>query len=92
MRQMTDTPDQTGTLCLSIVEAVASARGVAPEDFDTPLYEAVDTDALEVLFEQTVSGEERRGWVSFDYCGYRVVVDSDRHVSVEPLGETNGHR
>ena len=87
MRQPIATPDSPGSLCVTIVEAVADNEGVAPTELDVPLYKAVDIDALERLFEPTDTGDERRGYVSFEYAGYRVHVDSDRQVSVDPLDE-----
>lgn len=60
-------------LSQTIVEAVAEREEVDPEDLESPLYEAVNPDALNSLFEDDHSST---GAVSFMYKGYRVVVDS----------------
>jgi len=89
MRQPTTTTDGAGNLCVAIVEAVADREVVPATDLTVPLHEAVDTEALERLFEPSGAGGHRRGHVSFEYAGYRVVVDSDRQVSVDPLDASN---
>ncbi|MDS0281443.1 HalOD1 output domain-containing protein [Haloarcula onubensis] len=92
MRQPITTPDGAGSLCVAIVETVADEEGVDPTELDVPLNDAVDVGALEALFAPRADGAQRRGRVAFDYCGYRVVVDSDRRVSVDPLDETTVDR
>lgn len=65
-----------------VVSAVAAARGLDPTDLD-PLFEAIDPDALDDLYD-------RNGWgraqpsvrVEFTYCGCEVVVNGDGSVAV----------
>ncbi len=56
-----------------MVTAVTEANGTKPA---TPLYEAIDPDALEALYQH---GSPE---VNFEYIGYHVTVHSDRTVSV----------
>lgn len=62
------------SLSEAVVSAVADREGVDPSTLEPPLYEAVDTDALDMLF-RSGSGE-----VSFTYAGYRVTVDDRAEV------------
>lgn len=67
----------------TVVETVAEASGVAPMEIDQPLYEAVDPDALDRLFEpadEAVVG----GQVIFSYAGYEVTVTARGDVCVCP--------
>lgn len=71
-----------------VVEAIAAEEGVWPEDLSPPeyepLYEAINPQALDALFEPTKTGAERaRGRVTFCYCGYDVTVYADGSVSLE---------
>lgn len=71
----------TGTEPLSVVvvKAVADAERIDPLDLPAPLGDAVDPDALDVLFQNG------SGRVSFDYCGNEVTVDAEGSVNVTPL-------
>ncbi|MFC7137492.1 HalOD1 output domain-containing protein [Halobaculum litoreum] len=59
----------------AVLEAVADARDAPVESLTTPLYEAVDPEAVEALF---VGG---RGHVEFEYEGVVVRVAHDRTVT-----------
>lgn len=58
-----------------VLEAVAEAEGTTPTDLSVPLYEAVDPDALDRLFE--TGGDTAGGRVQFPYADYRVTVTVD---------------
>lgn len=64
----------------SVVEAVADADGVGPEELAPPLYDAIDPDALERLLA-TAPGTRR---VVFTYNGYEVTVRGDGSVAIDP--------
>jgi hypothetical protein len=71
-----------------IVRAVAAAEGVDPAELSPPLYDVVDTDAVDALFASGGSQPPPVGTrVSFTYNGYRVRVEGDGEVSVEPSGD-----
>lgn len=69
--------ETTESLTATVVRAVAEAKDAEPA---TPLYEAINPDALEDLY--------RRGSpeIRFEYVGYSVTIHSDRSVTVSELG------
>lgn len=69
----------------AVVEAVAAAEGVAPIALEPTLGSVIDVDALNELFEFR---DRTNGRVAFNYHGYRVTVDSDGRVTVEPVDES----
>ena len=70
-----------GDLSTRVLETLAAEIGCSPIEFHTPLYEVIDPDALNALFE----GGTRTGRVEFSYLGYRVVVDANGDVQVTRL-------
>ena len=81
-RGITDVPSQ------AIVEAVADAEGISPEELCPPAYEplhtVIDPESLDSLFAPRSDGRQRAtGTVSFRYCGYIVCVDSEGTVTLE---------
>lgn len=69
-------------LSTAVVRVTAEHTGNDPYDM-TPLYDVIDTDALEALFRPLGGRPGRRvGSVEFDYHGCRVSVDSEGRVSV----------
>lgn len=76
-------------LCTRITRQIAEYEGEADTP-DLPLYEVIDTDALERLFQPAESGSgDGGGVVSFTYCGYTVAVDSAGRVDVVPQGSSS---
>jgi Halobacterial output domain 1 len=65
-------PD-TESITAAVVTAVTEANGTKPV---TPLYDVIDPDALEALYQH---GSPE---VNFEYIGYHVTVHSDWTVSV----------
>ena len=61
-----------------ILDAVGRREGSHPLEFDRPLYDAIDPDALDALFR---SGTEDVT-VEFAYLGYRIVVKGDGEIDV----------
>lgn len=66
---------------LAVVRAVASREGVAPEELPEPLYDSIESDALDDLLE---TGPGR---VRFEYLGYEVTVRGTGDVELEPLAD-----
>lgn len=64
----------------AVVRAVADAEGVDPIDLDTPLYEAIDPDALDRLFESQKG--RPTGRLTFSYRGYDVCVTADGQLTL----------
>ncbi|RBI58768.1 hypothetical protein DMJ13_25550 [halophilic archaeon] len=63
-----------------MVEAVAQAKGTKPA---TPLYDMINPDALQALYEQAAPK------VSFDYVGYKVTIYPDQTISVSDPEKRN---
>jgi hypothetical protein len=74
--------DPTGEepLSATVIRAVAAAKGVDPTDCDLELYEAVDLEALDTLFE----GRSRDGRWRFEFsiADHLVVVEGDGSVTI----------
>lgn len=68
-------------LSTDVITAIADEEGVDPMDLEPPLYEVVDLDALEMLFDRDADVEGR---FVFSYNGYDVTVTSGGEVSVSP--------
>ncbi|WP_290818170.1 HalOD1 output domain-containing protein [Halovivax sp.] len=58
---------------IEIVEQVAEQHDTSPEDLP-PLYETIDSDALDALFDST--SESMR--VTFTYCGYQIEITGNK--------------
>lgn len=65
-----------------VVEAVADRAGVDPLELRPPLYDVVDPEAIDALFEPTGSGSPRRGRLEFTYHGYRITLTAGDRRSV----------
>lgn len=72
----------TDSVTARVVGAVADEEGVDPTELSTPLFEAVDPDALEDVFP-TPPDADVVGRIEFTYCGYDVTVDSHGEVTVD---------
>lgn len=77
-----------GTLTHSIVEAVTEAEDVTYEELSPPLYEVIDPDALNQLFDQKPS----IGKVVFNYNTCEVSVFSDGYIMVKKHSEGSSIR
>lgn len=68
--------------------ALSEARGVDPLDLESPVYEAVDADAIESFVRPGAAPNTPRdfGAISFTYEEYAVVVERDGTIDVfEPV-------
>lgn len=73
----------------AVIEAVATASECDPLDLP-PLYDAVDTEALDLLFTSegaTTAGGMRA--VTFEYADYLVTVNRHGTVEVDPASSTD---
>lgn len=78
--------DQTGNatpVCEAVVEAVADAEGIGAVELTPPLYDAIDTEALDTLFTGIGSKGQLTGYVTFSYNGYDITVSGEDDVSIE---------
>lgn len=69
------------TVSIAVVHAIAAHRNVDPVDLP-PLYEWIDPDAIDALFEPTRAGGPRRGHLEFEYDGQAVAVDCTDGVAI----------
>lgn len=72
---------------LAVVAVVASVEDCEPTDL-TPLQTAVDTDALQALFDTPADRLPTPTSTSFRYEGYEVTVSSEEVIQVTPAPET----
>lgn len=86
-------PAAGGDLATEVVLTVAEALDVDPPNLrGPPLYESVDTEALEGVFfgsEPTETGPAF-GSVEFSYADHRVRIESDGWIAVFDTEDTNG--
>lgn len=68
---------------IEVVEAVAEAEGIDPVTLEPPLYDVIDTDALDALFRRSDgTRSDTIGTVEFTYRGHTVVVQGREDVHV----------
>ncbi|QLH76502.1 hypothetical protein HZS55_03910 [Halosimplex rubrum] len=72
-------PDEQ--ISIDVIETIADVTGTDPLTMEPPLYEVVDTDALDALYESGATAT-----VEFEYDGHSVVVDGDGTVTVDGAG------
>ena len=64
---------------VQVVMEVADVAGLPPETLTPPLYDVIDPDALNALFQSETSD----GCIEFSYCGYEIAVHSDGRIAIE---------
>lgn len=69
-------PADSESVSIAVVTAVASHLDVSPTELP-PLYEWIDPDAVDALFEPTRSSGLRRGRLEFPYDGHEIVLECD---------------
>ena len=72
-------------ISLKVVEKVADREGTDPAALHPPLHTAIDTEALDALFQSTSGTTRANGTVRFQYQGYTIRVDGSGEVQI---GET----
>lgn len=76
-------------LSQSVVRAVAGAKGIEPEQVASRIYDVVDPDALDRLFESPSDDIKREeAQLSFTIDEYEVVIQGGELVMVHPEGAT----
>ena len=66
---------------VAVIQAVAARNGVKPANLDVRLFDVIDPDALDTLFQDS-SAESNNSvsQIEFTYDGYDVIVESDGSV------------
>ena len=77
--------DEEDVVPLTVVEAVAAVTEQDPTEM-TPISEAVETDALDALFESTNRSPRTSGAVEFEYASCLVRVSAAGKVGIVPPG------
>ncbi|WP_424001334.1 HalOD1 output domain-containing protein [Haloarcula salina] len=77
-RSVTETHAGDQSVVTAVVQAVAAAEG-RPTGSLPPLAHSINPDALTAC----IVDSNTDGYVAFDYCGHRVVVHTDRTVTVD---------
>ena len=75
--------DDDEPLTVAVAEAVATYRGVDVIDLE-PLHGAIDTDALERLFDSRAGDGRTTGTVAFEYGDCFVTITASGTIRVEP--------
>lgn len=74
---------ESNSLTEVIVQQIADLEGVEPLDLETPLYDAVDPEAVESLLTDATTGERREHIrVKFQYYGYDIIVDGEGEIAI----------
>ncbi|WP_255195378.1 HalOD1 output domain-containing protein [Halorarius litoreus] len=73
---------RSGGLSARVVSTVAERKGVAGEALP-PLYESIDPDALEAIFEHETTNPDSKLQVRFSYAGYLVTIRESGAISLE---------
>lgn len=77
----------------SVIETIAEYEGVDPLEFDQPLAEVVDTDALDSIIGNGVAGHASSDIaIRFSYHGHGVQVSSDGSIEISSHTATERSR
>lgn len=71
-----------GTLSVAVAEALAAARGIEPIDLDITLYDYLDPEALDRMYERC-DGDGTTWRLEFAADRHHVIVRSDGLVAVD---------
>ncbi|WP_436926938.1 HalOD1 output domain-containing protein [Halosimplex amylolyticum] len=66
-----------------VVETVATVEGVEPTELSTQLYDSVDPEALDTLYD-TANDRDESLRVSFAFHGYEVSIVDGERITVRP--------
>lgn len=72
------------SLSARLVEEVARKEGVRPENLSPRLYDVVEPDALEKLYDSATGSGLR---VTFDYGDWRVAIDEHGEFDLTPIDD-----
>ena len=86
-RTTTELAADSQPISQTVVLAVAEATGDDAMELP-PLYDTIDPDALNELFDSSTGGAiTRSGRVEFTYASCDVTVHADERVAVSPIAE-----
>lgn len=73
--------DEERSISLTVVSKVAAHEDTAVEELQPPIHTAVDTDALDSLF-QSPNADGEYPSVEFTYKGYTIRVDGPDEITI----------
>ncbi len=77
---------EDGQVSEAVIRAISRVNGVDPLDIDTPLYDTIDPDALNRLFQPTVStNRDIKSRVRFTMAGCEVTITDNQVVAAKLL-------
>lgn len=79
MSQVQTVKTDSQSVSQAVIDAIAAVEGTRPTELAPPLYDVVDPEALDKVFD----GKASLGKVVFNYNSYEVRVDADGHVAVK---------
>lgn len=68
---------QEVSLMVAIIEAIAERKGVDALEFTPPLFEAIDTEIVELLSGKSANDGFEGVCIQFSYQGFEVTLDGD---------------
>ncbi|WP_135852983.1 HalOD1 output domain-containing protein [Halorussus salinus] len=80
--------DESRPTSEKIIAEIADRNGADATELHPPLYEVIDVEALDALFAPDRGLQPCDGRVEFTYGSWRVRVESDGSVAVEPGDES----
>ncbi|GAA0246121.1 HalOD1 output domain-containing protein [Haladaptatus pallidirubidus] len=81
-----ETPITDGRVSEAVIHAISRVNGVDPLELDSPLYDTIDPDALDRLFQPTpTAARDIKSSVSFTVAGCEVTITDNRVVAAKRL-------
>jgi hypothetical protein len=75
-------PHDDGSVSEKVIRAVAEAEGINPRVVTPPLYEVVDPEALDRIFQPSTGSGPTNGNLTFSYSGHQITVGENGEVMV----------
>ncbi|WP_436911911.1 HalOD1 output domain-containing protein [Halosimplex marinum] len=88
--ESTNRIDDDQTASEAVLDAVAERAGVGVLDISTPLYDAVDPEALDAFYRTSQPSTGAPTRVSFEYYGYEVTVSADGEIRLDAVTVGDG--
>jgi hypothetical protein len=81
---------EAATPSARVVEAIARREGVSATELSPPLYDVIDTDALDAVASRAATQGDDAPTISFAYREYDVRVEGAETVEVRRRGASGG--
>lgn len=74
-------------MSVRVAEKIAAREGVPSSELTPPMYNVIDTDALDSLYSSTRDGQVKPN-LEFTYNGYFVRIDSSGRIHIDETATT----